>query len=140
MKAALLLTFLGTLLFAGAPPETQRARIERLESKLLAPCCWQETVKVHRSEIALQMQGEIAQMVASGRTDRQILDLYIQRYGKRILVEPEGSAWWLALVVPLLAAMFGLWFVLRFVRRMRAPVPAPAADAPVAPIELDDDF
>jgi len=102
----------------------QRSRIDKLESSLLAPCCWQEPVKTHRSDVSLQMQTEIAGFVAEGKPDREILDYYIARYGQRVLVEPEGAQWWVMNVVPFVMAILGILVVVFVIRRMLRPTPA----------------
>ncbi len=40
-------------------------------------------------------------MIENGKTDRQILDIFIKRYGQRILTEPEGITWIFLTAVPL---------------------------------------
>jgi cytochrome c-type biogenesis protein CcmH/NrfF len=115
------LTFL--LLLVTVPPigdALQRERIEQLEKALLAPCCYSEPVSRHRSEVALQMRAEIADWVAQGKSDREILDHYKQLYGARVLLEPEGSAWWLVYLMPGIAAALGLWFTVALLRKWRA--------------------
>lgn len=138
-----------TLLFASLPllaladsPEWQRARIDRLENAVLAPCCYTEPVSRHRSEIALKMRAEIRDWVIEGRSDRQILDAYKSRYGARVLVEPEGALWWWVHIIPWLAlssgAAFTVWLLLRWHAR---PGPEQTAGNPHGldlPGELDD--
>ena len=102
----------------------QQRRIDRLESSLLAPCCWQEPVKTHRSDLSLQIKSEIAQFVAAGKSDREILDVYKARYGQRVLVEPEGAQWWIMNVVPVVMAALGVLAVVLVIRRMLRPIPA----------------
>jgi len=111
------------LALAQNDPNAQK-RVEKLENSLLAPCCWAETVARHNSEVAAQMRAEIAQFVAAGRSDREILDYYKQRYGERILVEPEGARWWLMNVVPLIFLALGLASVFFVLKRWRKPRPA----------------
>jgi cytochrome c-type biogenesis protein CcmH/NrfF len=64
------------------------AHIQRLENALLAPCCYEEPVARHLSEIAVKMRVEIAEWVSQGATDDEILRRYASRYGSRILVDP----------------------------------------------------
>lgn len=99
----------------------QHARIETLARSFLAPCCYSEPVARHRSEVALRMRVEIERWVAEGKSDREIIDTYKQRYGARVLVEPEGALWWWMHVIPWIAALLGLAFTIWKVRRMRAP-------------------
>jgi cytochrome c-type biogenesis protein CcmH len=97
----------------------QRALVEKLEHALLAPCCYQEVVATHNSEQAKAMRAEIAAMVAAGKTERQILDYYKQRYGARILAEPEGAQWWVMNVVPIIMLAGGAIIVVRLLRKWR---------------------
>ena len=59
------------------------------------------------------MRAEIQGLAADGKSERQIIDLYKARYGRRILGEPEGLAFWIATLVPLAASVCGLCFLLR---------------------------
>jgi cytochrome c-type biogenesis protein CcmH/NrfF len=126
-------------LVALAQTPEQHARIENLENKLLAPCCYGEAVAHHQSQVAVQMRAEIRDWVMQGRTDREILDTYKARYGARVLIEPEGALWWWVHVIPGVALVLGLGFAVWFLRRMRArPSPGPAGYGPEIP-EFDDD-
>ena len=123
MRSIAVFVGLAAGLFAQSGSDVQR-RIEALENKLVAPCCWAETIANHRSEVALQMKADIARFVAEGQSDRQILDYYKRQYGERILVEPEGARWWVMNVVPLSMLGVGLVVVGLVVRRWLRPLPA----------------
>lgn len=103
---------------------SQKERIRSLEEKLIAPCCWSESVASHRSEIAAEMRAEISRMVAEGRSDREILDYYKAKYGPRILMEPEGQLRVWAYTIPAVASIAGLAFVILLIRRMLRQQPA----------------
>lgn len=113
-------TLCSVLIAADDDRRTVEQRIQFLEQSLLAPCCWSESVAVHRSPVAAEMRREIAQFVQKGLSDRQILDYYVQRYGKRVLREPEGSLRSWLYVVPVAGVTLGLWFTVRVIRRLRA--------------------
>jgi len=129
------------MLVAGAAGDTPpvRQRIGRLQRSLVAPCCWSQTVADHRSDVALQMRAEIAEFVAAGRSDREILDHYVRLYGARILIEPEGALSRWANSVPWAAFGIGLAAVLLVIIRMRrkpAIVGPPTAEAiSIMPVE-----
>ncbi len=91
-----------------------------LENRFLAPCCYSEPISRHRSEVSLQMKAEIARWVVEGKSDEEIVETYKQRYGTRVLVEPEGSLWWWMHVIPWIALLLGLVFTFWLIRRMRA--------------------
>ncbi|MCL6546861.1 MAG: cytochrome c-type biogenesis protein CcmH [Bryobacteraceae bacterium] len=99
-------------------------RIRKLENSLLAPCCWAEPIAQHRSDVALQMKREIEDFVRQGKTDREILDFYKQKYGARVLVEPEGALWWWMHVVPFAVLAASLAVVGLVLRRWLRPLPA----------------
>ncbi len=108
---------------AGQLSEPERARASALQKRLLAPCCWNEPVATHRSEVALEMRAEINRLVAEGKSDREILDLYKSRYGLRILVEPEGQrSFWIHLAPPAVLLAGGVWVML-VIRRWRRRSP-----------------
>ena len=114
--------------------------IRRIQDRFMAPCCWQESVAIHRSEIAGEMRAEIARLVAGGRSEDQIVDVYVARYGERILREPRGAKrWWLTLVplVSIALATAGLVFFLRRQRRHPALGAATADLPPLPDVELD---
>ncbi len=118
------------MLLAAAPGLTpgQRSLVEKLERALLAPCCYQEVVATHNSEQARAMRAEIAEMVAAGRSEREILDYYKQRYGARILAEPEGVQWWIMNVAPVVMLAGGAVVVALVLRKWRRA--AQAGDVP----------
>jgi cytochrome c-type biogenesis protein CcmH len=102
----------------------RQARVLKLESSLLAPCCWAESVSTHRSEVALQMREEIAAFVNAGKTDQEVRDYYKQKYGLRILVEPEGALWWWMHVIPFVVLGIGAVVVVFLLKKWLRPLPA----------------
>jgi cytochrome c-type biogenesis protein CcmH len=102
----------------------EQARIRKLENSLLAPCCWAEPIAQHRSDVALQMRREIEEFVRAGKSDREILDFYKQKYGPRVLVEPEGALWWWMHVVPFAVLAASVIVVGLVLRRWLKPLPA----------------
>jgi cytochrome c-type biogenesis protein CcmH/NrfF len=91
IAATLSLALLVLPLAYAAGSEASAARILRLENAVLAPCCYQQPVSVHQSEIALKMRLEIAKWVDAGRTDDQILGEYVERYGDKVLIDPASA-------------------------------------------------
>jgi cytochrome c-type biogenesis protein CcmH/NrfF len=122
-----LFAILPVLLSASGSPSGQRARIEALEGTFLAPCCYSEPISRHRSEVALQMKAEIARWVDEGKSNRDITETFKQRYGARVLVEPEGSKWWWMHVVPWVVLLLGLVFTAWLMHRMSARKGLPQA-------------
>ncbi len=126
---------LGIASFAQSPRDAAR----RIEEKVIAPCCWSESVGVHRSESAAQMRSEIERQVAAGRGEREILNGFITRYGERILLEPRGAKSQWLVWTPLAALFLGFAGLALFMLRRKAPVPA-TASAAVLPDVRDDEI
>jgi cytochrome c-type biogenesis protein CcmH len=118
-----LLCLLAAALARGQEP-TPRERA--LQDKLVAVCCWNESIAHHRSDTALQMRMELHRLVEEGRTDAEILDWFKNKYTARVLIEPEGAKSVAAYALPAAAAMAGLVIVVWLLRRWSAP-PAGAA-------------
>jgi cytochrome c-type biogenesis protein CcmH len=106
-----------------AQPGTPTANIgekvpgaERLEGRLLAPCCWSQTLDIHGSEIANSLRHEIRTRLKSGEAADAIEASLVARYGERIRAVPDrvpldkmGGLGWLC--VALAAGFVGgvLW-------------------------------
>lgn len=93
----------------------------------MAPCCWNETVAVHRSEIAATMRVEIERMLKEGKTEQQIEARYVAEYGERILVEPRGLTRWWLLIIPVVGIAAGLLALSRYLAKRRGVEPAAPA-------------
>jgi len=119
------------LLLALQPLAAEENPVKRIQDRFLAPCCWQQSVAVHDSDIAKQMRAEIASMVADGKNEEQIVDLYVARYGERILREPRGANWLWSILVPLASIVLATAGLVLFLsRQLKQPalVAATAAD------------
>ena len=125
-----LLLFLAYPLRAQLPDahlgSAERVRFHGLCRRLMAPCCWTQSVEIHSSPAADQTRTEVAAMILAGQSDREILDSFIRRYGERILAEPEGVKSVVLTTVPIVVlsccSAILIWFLSRR-RHPRAPAP-----------------
>lgn len=62
-----------------------------LEGRIMAPCCWVQTIDIHGSEIANELRVEIRKRLRAGESADAIQASLVQRYGERILAVPPGS-------------------------------------------------
>lgn len=92
-----------------------------LEGRLIAPCCWLQTLDVHESPLASELRGEVHARLQGGASVREVEADLVERYGERIRAIPAGSdprrGLGLSTVVVVLGA--GGLLLLRFVRRVR---------------------
>lgn len=111
----------------------QNVRIAKFEEMLVAPCCYREPISIHQSDVAIEMRREIECMVAEGKSDREILDYYIVKYGKAVLAEPPGMEGWVVRGVPFLALILGAGLVFRLAWKWRSTTVSQARQAEGSP-------
>ena len=70
----------------------QLARIRKIEGRLMAPCCYTQTIRDHDSQVAVDMRNEVTAFVASGKSEQDIITYYRTKYGETILVVPDGMS------------------------------------------------
>ena len=147
MKRTILLVIAGVLLLGAASalespalsPE-QAETYRRLANELIAPCCWREPIAIHRSQEALQMLGEVEQLVGEGRSENEIKSIYVARYGPRILADPPGQDWYWLNLIPfalLITLMLAAAFRLRWLVSRTLPVSRAASPEYLAQVRTD---
>ena len=112
----------------------QNERIVRAEGRLMAPCCYSQTIDVHSSDIAKQMRTEVVTMVRANLTEVDIYSHYKAIYGEQILAVPDGLLGQLAFAIPLTTTTIAvgmLSFVLYSVHRRKRAI----ARLPPTPVE-----
>jgi cytochrome c-type biogenesis protein CcmH/NrfF len=105
-----------------SPPPSNQARTAALEAVIRCPACADLSVAESSASAAVAARHQIAAMVAAGRTDGQIEQSFVARYGATILLRP-GTSGLIGLVwlIPVLAAAAALCVVgILFWRRHRA--------------------
>ena len=129
MRILLLAVFVSvSLLSAGlnaaenANPQTEQ-RIRQLSEKLRCLVCQNQSLADSNAELASDLRQQLREQVAAGRSDDQILDYLVQRYGDFVLYEPPFKATTVLLWVGpfVLLAAAGLVLVATLRRRRRAP-------------------
>ena len=117
--------------------DQQYQLVIRAQRRLMAPCCYTQTIDVHSSEIAETMQQEVIQMVKSGINEVGIFAHYNAIYGEQILAVPDGMLGKLAFAIPVTSATAAAAFltaVLMKFHRRRARVEASVSIARVGPL------
>ncbi len=102
-----------------------------LEGRLLAPCCWTQTVDIHDSEIARSMRAEIRRRLMGGESQDAIEADFVARYGERIRAVPNGTSLtrmgvWLSILLAVGGLGAGI-VVVRWARKGRGDRNEPAA-------------
>jgi cytochrome c-type biogenesis protein CcmH len=111
---------------AAAQEKDEVAR--RIEGELMAPCCWAEPVSQHMSPVAEEMRRDIRAMLAAGKSEQEILDFYVAKYGERILTTPPARGFnRLVYMLPWVIALAGAAALTLVLRRWLARRPAASA-------------
>lgn len=90
---------------ADASVNARSASARDLEGRLIAPCCWTQTLDIHDSPIADQLRTEIATRLRAGEPAAKIEDDLAARYGEKIRAVPRGEDPRVALPIIVGAAM-----------------------------------
>ena len=106
------------LQFRDAAEET---RFHDLAAELRCVMCQTQSLADSNALIALELRREVLDLIRAGKSDAQVKDHLVQRYGEFVLYKPrvEGRTWllWLGPVLILLA---GGALVVALVRRKSA--------------------
>jgi cytochrome c-type biogenesis protein CcmH len=136
IAAAALLAFAG-LAFGQAseiikPDAATEDRLKVLAEELRCLVCQNQTIADSQAPLALDLRNQIRTQIAQGRSDTQIRDYMVERYGDFVLYKPPLKATTLLLWVgpfALLAFGAGCWLFIARRRRKEAAVAAPLPDA-----------
>jgi cytochrome c-type biogenesis protein CcmH len=101
-----------------------------VEGRLLAPCCYMQTLDVHESPLATELRLEVRQRLAAGEAPTVIEDDFAARYGERVRAvpkgrDPRGNMFAVAIGV-LLATALALGLLVRRWRRTPGDPPGPS--------------
>jgi cytochrome c-type biogenesis protein CcmH len=109
-----------------------------LEGKILAPCCWNQTIDIHGSEPSMALRREIRKRLRAGESEEAITASLVERYGAKILAVPPGSP--LKSVAAVMAIGMGGAGILAFamLKRWRTRGNAPAGKKKVDETDATD--
>ncbi len=101
------------------------ARAVKLAEKLRCLVCQNQTIADSNAELANDLRRQVREQIAAGRTDDQIVDYMVNRYGDFVLYQPPLKATTVLLWGgPALLLVAGLLVLIRNLRRPR-PADAP---------------
>lgn len=112
--------------FQGA---AEQARFEALTHELRCVMCQNQSIADSDAQIAVDLRHEILALMREGRSDDEIRQFLVARYGEFVLYRPkvDGSTW-LLWFGPLLVLAGGGLVIWRLARRRAGDVPPPVDD------------
>lgn len=109
--------------------EQTRERFHQLNGELRCPKCQNQSLGDSNSPIATDLRREVYRLLKEGKSDREIKDFLVARYGEYILYRPELSRHTLMLwLAPVFLLLIGLVVVLVLVKRRRSAVQSATLD------------
>ena len=96
-------------------------RLYEISTQLRCLVCANESIAESNVELAIDLRREVAKQIKAGKTDEEIIDFMVDRYGDYVLFKPPFKAkTYLLWLGPI--AFFGLaiWALLRIVSSRRA--------------------
>lgn len=93
-------------------------RYELLTHEFRCLVCQDETVADSNADLAADFRRQIHDLVAAGKTDTEIKDYMVSRYGNFVLYNPPlQMSTWLLWGGPFLLLLIGLAVILRVIRQ-----------------------
>lgn len=137
------IVFLGFLLTVHSLPLHSEADADHIEESLVCMCetCPSLVLKTCMCGYAENMKTEIRAMVDEGKTEEEIVQIFVDRYGERVLALPVQEGFNLtAYVAPFLAILFGGGIIFTLVRRWQDRVRGePKEKIPDGTPKVEDD-
>ena len=98
----------------------EEQRVNNLNAVLMCPVCPGESIDQSQNEIAMNMRTIVKDFVEDGRSEDEIKDYFVKRYGPVILLEPAGSGISLyAWIIPPVGLGFAFIIVVIAINMMR---------------------
>ena len=101
-----------------------QARYEKLVAEVRCVTCQNQSIKDSNAFIASDLRREIRRMIGEDKSNEEIKDFLVTRYGDFVLYRPRFEGKTLALwIAPFLLVLFGGFALVRVVRhRMALPM------------------
>jgi cytochrome c-type biogenesis protein CcmH len=92
-------------------------RYEELISEVRCLVCQNQSIKSSNVFLAVDLRNEIQIMISNGKTNNEIGDYLVERYGEFILYRPRYTGYSLLLwIAPLALMLGGLFVVMRVIK------------------------
>lgn len=96
-------------------------RLIRISEELRCLVCQNESLAGSRADLAQDLRREIRELIRQGKTDEQIRDFMVSRYGDFVLYRPPVKpVTWALWAGPFVLLVVGLTVLVMFVRRRKS--------------------
>jgi len=102
------------------PNDDARERYQDLTWELRCPKCQNQNIADSNAPIAQDLRREVHRMVVEGRSDQEVIDFMVERYGDFVLYRPRMAGHTLVLwLAPIVLVVIGLSVALLLGRMRR---------------------
>ena len=109
--------------------------VNRVAKKLYCPVCPNTPLDVCTTQACKDWRAQIREQLASGWTDKEVMNYFVRQYGERVLAEPQRGGFtslvWMLPVLVVLLGLIAVWLILKSWKASRKVFPATIQ--PVAP-------
>lgn len=101
--------------------ESQRQRYQQLTFELRCPKCQNQNLADSNSQISIDLRAEVVRLLKEGKTDSEIKQYMVDRYGDFVLYRPpvKGNTlvlWWGPIIIALFAIIA---FIMILIKRSK---------------------
>jgi cytochrome c-type biogenesis protein CcmH len=128
-RLLLVLACLAPLVLQAAADPVLEKRVASLAHELRCLVCQNQSLAESNAPLALDLRNQIREQLQAGKSEQDVIDFMVARYGDFVLYRPPLKATTIALWAgPFLLLALGIVVLVRHVGRRRAPAP-PLSDA-----------
>lgn len=110
---------------ADGGPQSDGERMSELAATIRCPQCRGQSVAESNVAIAREIRGDIRNRISAGETDDEIRQAYIDRFGRSVVLTPDGGGFTgLVWIVPVVAAGLATAAIALAFQRWRAEAEA----------------
>jgi cytochrome c-type biogenesis protein CcmH len=116
-----------------APPLAEDPVVEQrlvvIAEELRCLVCQNESLAGSRAELAQDLRREVRTLIKAGKSDAEIKEFLVSRYGDFVLYRPPVKpTTWLLWFGPLLLLLGAVWVLLNIIRRSKKQKDGPVLD------------
>ena len=88
LTAALGLMLLSSSALADAPDPVLEARVNKIAVRLRCLVCQNQSIAESQADLANDLRRQVREMLVAGKSEKDILDFMVERYGDFVLYDP----------------------------------------------------
>jgi cytochrome c-type biogenesis protein CcmH len=105
-------------------------RLVTIAEELRCLVCQNESLAGSRADLANDLRREVRTLIRSGKSDAEIKEFLVSRYGDFVLYRPPVKpTTWLLWFGPLALLFTAIWVLIKIIRRSQNQTDAPVLDA-----------